>query len=160
MKDSTNGGNLFVLASDISLGVGLIYRFSITDPSSAITSSTVEAITQTDLAYRDAYHPLIQNGKQVYGVYQEIYQKPQDYFYLIGEAPQSFYIDGARAYTLLANDLKVLEFGNRMSTKRFESTVIVDIGQGESECFVGKAIRDDATGAIIIPGSWGIILNQ
>jgi hypothetical protein len=127
---STNG-NLYALSADLSLNLAFIYRFD------------------------------IQNGQ-----INPIKEKAgTDYFYSFGELRTNFITDGSFGYSMLSKHFGSSEFlrnirmiDTQNSIRSFESNLNLDL---ESTAYnVGKMVQNTASGAWVIPGDWGIRVNE
>lgn len=127
---STNG-NLYALSADLSLNLATIYRF-------------------------DVQNGIINPIKENSGA---------DYFYSVGELRTNFLTDGALGYTTLSKHFgstdflrKIWMIDSQSSIRRLESAVDLDL---ESSAYnVGVMVQNTASGAWVVPGDWGIRVNE
>ncbi|MFH1461381.1 MAG: hypothetical protein ABIF12_00320 [bacterium] len=127
---STNG-NLYALAADLSLNLATVYRF-------------------------DVQNGIINPIKENSGT---------DYFYSVGELRTNFLTDGALGYTTLSKHFGTTDFlrkiwmiDSQSSIRRLESAINLDL---ESSAYnVGVMVQNTASGAWVVPGDWGIRVNE
>lgn len=127
----TTDGNLYALSADLSLNLATIYRFDVQDGN---------------------INPI----PEVAGT---------DYFYSIGELRTNFLTDGALGYSMLSKHFGKTEFLRRIrmiseqtTIRRFENAVNLDLESSAHN--VGVMVQNTASGGWVVPGDWGIRVNE
>jgi hypothetical protein len=127
----TTNGNLYVLAADMSLNMSNIYRFNVKD-------GIITAIKENE---------------------------GTDYFYSEGELRINFVTDGAVGFTNLSKHLGKAEYlkmirmlSNPRNIRVSESVINLNL---ESSAYnVGSMVLNTASGTWMVPGDWGIRVNE
>ncbi len=127
----TTNGNLYALSADLSLNLATIYRFNIQDGN----ITTISEVAGTD------------------------------YFYSIGELRTNFLTDGALGYSMLPKHFGQTEFlrhirmvSDQNTIRKFESAVNLDLQSSAHN--IGVMVQNTASGGWVVPGDWGIRVNE
>ncbi len=129
----TNEGNLYVLSADFGLDLATVYRFQ------------------------------IKENEDIYRIKED---DDRRYFYQIGEFRCNFLTDGSFCYHLLSKHFGLMgflkKFNNGSKVSNFRTTErIIDLGVEASLAYnVGLMAKDSATGAWVVPGDWGIRVQE
>jgi hypothetical protein len=140
-----NGGNLYVVAGDISKGLATIIRFNVADTSgSAISDSTIQPITE-----------FIENSTDA----------TRDYYYPIGRFRSTFVTDGGFGFHTLAKHFGDTQFLCRIDMFAEPSPIrsyetFIKLDPGDNATHIGIPVQNTASGAWIVPGTWGIRINE
>ncbi|MBD3231313.1 hypothetical protein GF322_01490 [Candidatus Dependentiae bacterium] len=127
----TINGNLYVLAADLSLNLANIYRF--------------------DIENGNINHIAEPGGT--------------DYFYSIGQLRSNIQVDGSFAFNLLPKHLGKVDFlrkiniGSDKNSMRISENVI-NLNLEDSAYNIGLIVRNTASGGWVVPGDWGIRVNE
>lgn len=127
----TTNGNLYVLTADLSLNLATVYRFD------------------------------IQNG-QINPIEEK---SGTDYFYSFGELRTNFVTDGSFGYSMLPKHFSSSKFLRNIRMidtqgfiRSFERNISLDL---ENSAYnIGKIVQNTASGAWVVPGDWGIRVNE
>jgi hypothetical protein len=127
----TKDGNLYLLAADLSLNLANVYRFN-------VQSSEVTAFNES-------------NGN--------------DDFYSIGALKTNFVTDGAIGFLQLSKHLDISHFLTRMTlltnkTRIRNSEQVIGLDLDANAYNVGIMVQNSASGAWVVPGDWGIRVNE
>ncbi|MBD3272776.1 hypothetical protein GF385_00295 [Candidatus Dependentiae bacterium] len=127
----TSDGNLYVLSADLSLNLATLYRFN------------------------------IKNGN----IYTIPENSDTDYFYSFGELRTNFLTDGALGFSMLSKHFGQTEFlrqirmvFNKTTIRLFENSINIDLENNAHN--VGIMIQNTASGGWVIPGDWGMRVNE
>jgi hypothetical protein len=128
---ATTDGNLYALAADFSLNLAAIYRFNVVD-------GNITAIPESS---------------------------GSDYFYSIGELRTNFVTDGALGYHMLSKHFGKTDFLKRISMISTQSSIrsgenVLDLDLDENAYNIGVMVQNTASGAWVVPGDWGIRVNE
>jgi len=131
----TTDGNLYALVADLSLSLATIYRFDV-------------GVTGGD--------PYINPIQEVGGAY---------YFYSIGELRNNFVTDGALGYMMLPKHFDKTEFLRKFKMISSQSSIrydekSIDLDLDSDSYNVGIMVQNTASGAWVVPGDWGIRVNE
>ncbi|MFH1644654.1 MAG: hypothetical protein ABIA74_05800 [bacterium] len=128
----TATGNLYVLAADMSLDLATVYRFYVENDALILIKED------------DARH----------------------YFYQIGEFRSNFITDGVFGFHMLPKNfgrigfLKKINISSNVSNFR-SSEKTINLDTTENLAYnVGLMVRNTATGAWVVPGDWGIRVQE
>ncbi len=127
----TTNGNLYALSADLSLNLATIYRFDVKD-------GVITAINENS---------------------------GTDYFYSQGELRTNFITDGAMGFTTMPKHLGNTEYlkmirmqANQRNVRAFEASINLNL---ESTSYnAGAMVLNTVSGAWIVPGDWGIRVNE
>lgn len=125
-------GNLYVLLADIGLDLATVYRFQ-------ITGNDIKRIKEDD---------------------------DRRYFYQIGEFRSNFIQDGVFGFHLLPKHfgmmgfLKKINIGSNISTFRTSERRVGLNVDDDLAYNVGLMVKNSATGAWVVPGDWGIRVQE
>ncbi len=127
----TTDGNFYALSADLSLNLATIYRFDVQGGN----INTISEVAGTD------------------------------YFYSIGELRTNFLTDGALGYSMLSKHFGKTEFLRRIrmiseqtTIRRFENAANLDLESSAHN--VGVMVQNTASGGWVVPGDWGIRVNE
>ncbi len=138
----TTNGNLYVLAADFVLNLAKIYRFDIWNVN----------------LYIDPANPpdYIRHIPETAGT---------NYFYSVGELRTNFVTDGAFGYHLLSKHFGQTNFVRKINfrldqtyMRKFENDIDLDVPGNAYN--VGIMFQNSASGAWVVPGDWGIRVNE
>ncbi|MFC1894338.1 hypothetical protein ACFLYH_00125 [Candidatus Dependentiae bacterium] len=127
----TDNGNLYAVSADLSFNLSNIYRFN-------VLGGNIHSIPE------------------VVGT---------DYFYTIGELRTNFLTDGTFGFNLLSKHLGKSEFLRKINISSDQSNMrrnenVIDLDLKTNAYNVGVIAKNSASGAWIVPGDWGIRVND
>ena len=139
------GGNLYIVAGNISTDLSSIFRFTIADTSaSAIDSNTVQQIAEQKSLSTD---------------------NNRDHFYNIGEFRSAFATDGALGFHALPKHFgrntsvrKINMFSNSISIRGNEAVLPLSLPAASYN--TGIPTKSSGSGAWMVPGDYGIRINE
>ena len=139
------GGNLYVVAGDMSYDLASIFRFRVRDTSSAaIDSNTVKPITEPKTYSSDS---------------------TPAHFYNIGGFRSAFVTDGASGYHSLPKSFGNSEFVRKIKMisrkdlmRTYDATISLDVDSSYRNC--GIPVMNSASGALVVPGDWVLRFNE
>lgn len=129
-------GNVYVIEVDSSCNTGKLYRFDV-DGALTLGTNSIKAIKNSDML--------------------------EGPFLSLGEYRFNITNDGSFIFHTLPRDFKHDEFLNMnafsLPTITRQLTPLLDVNQ-ECSAVVGRVVREPASGALLVPGDWGVRLNQ
>ncbi|MCK4650966.1 hypothetical protein KAT08_02200 [Candidatus Babeliales bacterium] len=128
---STTDGNLYVMTADFSLNISNIYRFNV---------------------YNGVVIPITESSGT-------------NDFYSIGEMRSNFVTDGSLGFHMLSKHFGQTDFLKRISIISTKSSIrngekAIDLDLENNAYNVGIMVQNTASGAWIVPGDWGIRVNE
>lgn len=140
-----SGGNVYVLQGNMSVDLATVFRFNVADTSAtAVSDTTVQQIAEPKMKSTDTNH---------------------DYFYPIGKMRASFFTDGALGLHTMPNHfgrkdyLRKIYMSPRPGSIR-HNDLIIDLKTDSTAYNIGTPIKNTASGSWVIPGDWGIRVNE
>jgi len=88
-----------------------------------------------------------------------------DYFYSIGELKANFITGGAFGYLMLSKHLGLTDFLTKMNMLSVPyniraTEVPINLDLDSDAYYVGMMVQNTASGAWVVPGDWGIRVNE
>ena len=140
----STGGNLYVLAGNISKDLSTIFRFNVTNASTTIDNDTVKPIAEIKAASTDS---------------------DRAHFYAIGKFRSAFVTDGSLGFHSLPKHfgqtdyLRKINMLSNSNSIRINDTII-NLDYESSAYNIGMPVKNTASGIWVIPGDWSIRANE
>jgi len=138
------GGNLYVVAANMTTDLATVLRFNVTDPSGTISDTTIEPITELKSKSTDP---------------------TRDHYYAFGTMRTAYVPDGTFGYHTLPKHFIRTDQAQKvnMAPTQFSiraSNRTLPLGLESRAHNAGIPVQNTVSGAWIIPGDWGIRINE
>lgn len=138
------GGNLYVVSGNMTNDLATVVRFTLQSPTSPIDDSTVQAITEAKTASTDP---------------------TRNHYYAFGEIRTAFVPDGTFGYHTLPRHFDRTGYGRKVNLSATQFSIRASdrrlpLGLPSIAHNAGIPVQNTASGAWIIPGDWGIRVNE
>jgi len=131
------GGNLYAVSANMTTDLATILRFTVNNPTGTVDDNTIQAITE----------------------------RSRDHYYAFGELRTTFVPDGTFGYHTLPKHFDRTGYGRKVNITSTQFSVRASdrrlpLGLDSSAHNAGIPVQNTASGAWVIPGDWGIRVNE